>query len=81
MGGVWWTAVGLFVLRISLSSRCLLAHRGKGIEGAKTNEREQQQTMDDSRFEDSVYLVVLAKLTKPWSQRTRIIFSNHPKSL
>lgn len=28
----WWTAVGLFTSRISLLSRCLAAHRGKGRE-------------------------------------------------
>lgn len=28
----WWTAAGLFTLSISLFSRCLAAHTGKGRE-------------------------------------------------
>lgn len=47
----WWTAVGLFTSKISLFSRCLAAHRGKGRErraGAK--ERAQQKDVSDSAF-------------------------------
>lgn len=47
----WWTAVGLFTSRISLFSRCLAAHRGKGRERrAGVKEREQPKDVSDSTF-------------------------------
>lgn len=40
----WWTAVGLFTWRISLFSRCLAAHTGKGRERERRAEAKERES-------------------------------------
>lgn len=58
----WWTDVGLFTSRISLFSRCLAAHRGKGRKGEGQGRRRESHR----RMWVIGGLVAVARLDSSW---------------